>query len=146
MGYGDTVVFARRQGIIVRPAPFHLTVCTNQRSMIALKTVAGAMRLSRLSLDFQSKRNAWGRDSIRNFRRPHIDEMQRSASKKSLGLRSQSWQDIIQILYDIPRWLASCTEPVIHSRGGGCTVLTEKCENLTITIAQPLGNLLKEWR
>jgi hypothetical protein len=50
--------------------PQLLTVCTNHRSAIAPKNVAGAMRLSRLSLDFQSKRDAWGRDSIRNCRRP----------------------------------------------------------------------------
>ena len=87
--------------------PQLLTVCTNQRSAIAPKSVAGAMRLSRLSLDFQSKRDAWGRGSIRNCRRPHIEEMQRSATKKSLGLRSQSWQDIQTGLIQHPeiRWL-----------------------------------------
>jgi hypothetical protein len=39
------------------------------------------------------------------------DEIQRRTSKKSFGLRSQSWQDIARVLSNLARRLASYTEP-----------------------------------
>jgi len=40
-----------------------------------------------------------------------MDEMQRRTSKKSLGLRAQSWQDAAGVLSCIARQLASYAEP-----------------------------------